>query len=42
MFLLYVVGNEDPVGFSWLGCWYLPHVADIVAEGFQCCPILYS
>ena len=40
--LLYVVGEEDPIGFSWLLCWYLPHVADIVAGGFWCCPILYS
>ena len=42
MFLLYVVGKEDPIGFSWLLCWYLLHVADIFAGGFQCCLILYS
>ena len=42
MFLLYVVGEEDPIGFSWLLYWYLPHVVDIVAEGFRCCPILCS
>ena len=39
MFLLYVVGEEDPIGFSWLLCWYLLHIADIVAGGFRCCPI---
>ena len=35
MFLLYVVEEKDPIGFSWLLCWYLPHVADNVAGGFQ-------
>ena len=39
MFLLYVVGEEDPIGFSWLLCWILPHVVDIVAGGFRCCPV---
>ena len=42
MFLLYVVGEEDPIGFSWLLYWYLPHVADIVAGGFRFCFILCS
>ena len=42
VFLLYVVGKEDPIEFSWLLCWYLLHVTDIVAGGFQCCPILCS
>jgi hypothetical protein len=40
MFLLIVVGEEDPIGFSWLLFWYLPHVVDIVAGGCRCCPIL--
>ena len=40
VFLLNVVGNEDPIGFSWFFCWYLSHVADIVARGFRCCSIL--
>ena len=40
VFLLYVVGEEDLIGFFWLLCWYLLHVADIVVEGFQCCSIL--
>lgn len=40
VFLLYVVGEEDPIGFSWILYWYLPHIADIVAGGCQCCPIL--
>ena len=39
-FLLFVVGEKDPIGFSWLLCWYLPRVADIVVEGFSYCPIL--
>ena len=42
MFLLYVVGEENPIGFFWLLCWYFLHVVDIVAEGFRCCPILCS
>ena len=42
MFLLYVVGKEDPIGFSWLLCWYLLHVADIVVGGFRYCLILCS
>ena len=40
VFLLYVVGEEEPIGFFWLLYWYLPHVANIIAEGFWCCPIL--
>ena len=23
VFLLFVVGEKDPIGFSWLLCWYL-------------------
>ena len=42
VFLLYIVEKVDPIGFSWLLCWYLPHVADIVVGGFRCCPILCS
>ena len=38
--MLFVVGKEDVIGFSWLLCWYLPHIMDIVAESFRCCPIL--
>ena len=30
VFLLYIVEEKDPIGFSWLLCWYLPHVVDIV------------
>ena len=33
VFLLFVVGEEDHVEFSWLLCWYLPRIADIVAGG---------
>ena len=40
MFLLFVVGEEDLIGFSWLLCWYLLYIADIVARGFWYCPIL--
>lgn len=40
MFLLFVVGEEDPVWISWILLRYLPHVAGIVAGGFQFCPIL--
>ena len=40
VFFLFVVEKDDPIGFSWLLCWYLPRVADIVAGRFQCCPIL--
>ena len=40
MLLLFVVGEEDLIELSWLLCWYLPRVADIVAGGFRCCPIL--
>ena len=40
VFLLYIVGEEDPIGFSWLLYWYLPHIAGIVAERFWCCLIL--
>lgn len=40
VFLLIVVGEEDPIGFSWLLFWYLPHAADIVAGGCRYCPIL--
>ena len=40
MFFLYVVGKEDPIEFFCLLCWYLPHVADIIAGGFRCCLIL--
>ena len=39
MFLLFVVCEQDPIGFSWLLYWYLPYIADIVARGFQCCPV---
>ena len=41
VFLLFVVGEEDPIGFSWLLCWYILHIANIVAEGFQCCSVLF-
>ena len=41
MLLLYLVEEEDPIGFSWLLYWYLPCVTDIVVGGFSCCPILY-
>ena len=34
VFLLFVVGKEDSIGFSWLLCWYLPRVANIVVGGF--------
>ena len=34
-FLLFVVEEEDPIGFSWLLCWYFPRIADIVAGGFR-------
>ena len=40
MFLLFVVEKEDSIGFSWLLYWYLPRIADIVAEGFWYCPVL--
>ena len=41
VFLFIVVGDEDPIGFSWFLCWYLSHIAGIVAINYQCCPILY-
>ena len=34
MFLVFVVEEEDSIGFSWLLCWYLPCIVDIVAGGF--------
>ena len=34
MFLFFVVGEEDSIRFSWLLCWYLCRIADIVAGGF--------
>ena len=40
VFLLFVVGEEDPIGFSWLLYWYLLRITDIVAGGFQCCFVL--
>ena len=39
-FLLFVVGEEDPIGLFWLLYWCLPCVADIVTGGFRYCPIL--
>ena len=38
--LLFIVGEEDPIGFSYLLCWYLSHIVDIVAGGFWCCHVL--
>ena len=35
VFLLYVIGEEDPIGFSWLLCWYLSRIADIITGGFS-------
>ena len=40
VFLLFVVGEKDLIGFSWLLYWYFPHITDIVVEGFWCCLIL--
>ena len=41
VFLLIIVGKEDPIGFFWLLHWYLPYIVGIVVESCQCCPILY-
>ena len=32
MFLLYVVEEEDTIGFSWLLCWYLPMLRTLLPE----------
>ena len=40
LFLLFVIEEDNFIGFFWLLCWYLSRIAEIVAEGFWCCPVL--
>ena len=40
IFLLIVVGKEDPIGFFWLLYWYLLHVTGIIFGSYRCCSIL--
>ena len=39
MFLLIVVGKDDPIEFSWFLYWYLLHVVGVVARSCRYCLI---